>query len=100
MLVNLLELPPLETQIGRMRDADVIVRRANAHEISRVRSFVESHWGAGWGGEISVGYANKPISVHIAIRNGDLVGFAAYECTRRGFFAYPTLISSPQPAPQ
>jgi GNAT superfamily N-acetyltransferase len=86
MLVNLLKLQPLEAEIQTMRDAGIIIRRANTHEISRVRSFVEAHWGDGWGDEISAGYANKPISVYIAIRAGEIAGFAAYECTRRGFF--------------
>ncbi len=86
LLVNLLQLPPLEAEVHTMRDCGIIIRRANAHEISRVRIFVETYWGVGWGDEISVGYANKPISVHIAIRAGEIIGFAAYECTRRGFF--------------
>jgi len=33
-----------------------------------------------------VGFARQPISVFIAILEREVVGFAAYECTRRGFF--------------
>ena len=40
----------------------------------------------GWADEISVGYSNKPVSVYIAIRDGRVVGFGAYECTHRSFF--------------
>src|SRR5262249_58700158 len=36
--------------------------------------------------EIVPGLSNKPTSVYIAIREGEVVGFGAYECTRRGFF--------------
>jgi predicted N-acetyltransferase YhbS len=86
MLVNLLRLPPLEPMIQDMRRAGVVVRRAAPYEISRVRRFVERHFTAAWADEISVGYANKPASVFLAIREGDVIGFAAYECTRRGFF--------------
>ena len=47
-----------------------------------------------WADEISVGFANKPISVFIATIDKKLVGFAAYECTRRGFFGPTGVIES------
>jgi predicted N-acetyltransferase YhbS len=86
MLVNLLKLPPLDPLLQSMRDGGVIIRRAQAYEISIVRKFVEKHFNTLWADEISVGYANKPVTVYIAIREGLVVGFSAYECTRRGFF--------------
>ena len=57
-----------------------------AHEMSRVRGFVEQTFGVAWADEISVAYANKPVSLFIAIRDGEVIGFGAYETTRRGFF--------------
>jgi predicted N-acetyltransferase YhbS len=86
MLVHLLKLPPLEPALSEMRQTGIIIRRAQPHEISRVRDFVLAHFEAGWADEISVGYTNKPVSVYIAIRDGRVSGFGAYECTRRGFF--------------
>lgn len=86
MLVNLLKLPPLDPVIEGMRRASVVVRRAAPYEITPVRRFVERHFSAAWADEISVGYANKPVSVYLAIRGGEVIGFSAYECTRRGFF--------------
>jgi predicted N-acetyltransferase YhbS len=86
MLVNLLKLPPLEPEVAQMREAGVVIRRALPHEQTPVRAFVEKHFGAGWADEISVGYANKPTSVFIALRDGQVVGFGAYECTHKAFF--------------
>jgi predicted N-acetyltransferase YhbS len=86
MLVNLLKLAPLEPILAELREAGVIVRRAQPHEITRVREFVVGNFQTGWADEISVGYSNKPVSVFIAIREKQVVGFAAYECTRRSFF--------------
>jgi predicted N-acetyltransferase YhbS len=54
--------------------------------MSAVRQFVEKSFALTWADEITVGLSNKPSSVYIAIRDGKLVGFGAYECTRRGFF--------------
>jgi predicted N-acetyltransferase YhbS len=86
MLVQLLKLEPVEPLIAQMRESGVIVRRAMAHEMSRVRTFVEQLFGAAWADEITVAYSNKPVSLFIAIRDGEVIGFGAYETTRRGFF--------------
>lgn len=92
MLVNLLNLRPMEPMLQEMREGGVVIRRAQTFEMSAVRGFVESHFGVGWGDEIAVGYSNKPVTVLIALRDGEIVGFGAYECTRRGFFG-PTGVS-------
>lgn len=86
MLVNLLRLPPLEPALAATQQAGANVRRAQAFEITVVCAFVHQHFAVGWADEISVGFHNKPVSVYIATRESSVVGFAAYECTRRAFF--------------
>jgi len=63
-----------------------LVRRAQPFEISAVRRFVRENFSANWADEISVGFARQPVSVFVATKERELIGFAAYECTRRGFF--------------
>ena len=82
LLVNLLKLPSL----GRLSDEGVNIRRAQPFEIAPVRQFIENNFSVAWADEISVGFANKPVSVVIATRDGRVIGFAGYECTRRAFF--------------
>src|SRR5579872_3045499 len=77
MLVHLLKLPPLEPLLAEMRQANVVIRRALPFESGPVRAFITKHFGAGWADEIAVGYANKPSSVYIALRDGHVVGFGA-----------------------
>lgn len=86
MLVNLLKLAPLESVVSELRQAGIVIRRAQPHEITPIRDFVLKNFEAGWADEISVGYANKPVTILIAVRDRRVIGFAAYECTRRGFF--------------
>ena len=81
LLVNLLNLSPLERGIP-----GVVIRRAQPFEITPVRQFIEQNFSTGWADEVSVGFANKPVTVLLATVEGQLVGFAAYECTRRAFF--------------
>src|SRR6185295_10485488 len=88
LLVNLLKLPPPE-------DADgFVVRRAQPFELSTVRRFVSENFSPNWADEISVGFARQPISVYIATIDRELAGFAAYECTRRGFFGPTGVLQS------
>lgn len=86
MLVKLYTLPPLEPLLAQMAKIEVVIRRARPYEISRVAEFVTRHFAPTWTDEISVGYAGKPTTVFIAILDGEVVGFAGYECTARGFF--------------
>jgi GNAT superfamily N-acetyltransferase len=82
LLVNLLKLP----DVSRLSDPQIIVRRAQPFELTPVHRFVEGNFSLAWADETTVGFVNKPISVFIATLDGRIVGFAAYECTRRAFF--------------
>ena len=86
LLVNLLKLPALETTSLESDKARFVVRRAQPFEMTRVRELIERELSVAWADEVSVGFGNKPVSVFIAIAEGEVVDFAAYECTRRGFF--------------
>ena len=90
LLVNLLKLPMQEEAQG------FIVRRAQPFEISAVRSFVETNFSTSWADEISVGFARQPVSVYIATIDLEIAGFAAYECTRRGFFGPTGVVEAAQ----
>lgn len=82
MLVNLLKLPSLD----RLSDDRINIRRAQPFELTPVREFIEKNFSVAWADEISVGFAHQPVTVLIATREGRVVGFAGYECTRRNFF--------------
>lgn len=86
MLVKLYELPDLAAQIREMHEKEITIRRPLPHEAGKVRRFVEEQFGSGWAEEIGPGFANKPVSLFIATKQGQVIGFAAYECTQRGFF--------------
>ena len=90
LLVNLLHLPAPEAMEG------FIVRRAQPFELSQLRRFVGENFSAGWADEMSVGFARQPISVFVATIDHKLTGFAAYECTRRGFFGPTGVIQDAQ----
>ena len=90
LLVNLLKLPALKRAEG------FVVRRAQPFELTPVRTFVATNFSAAWADEISMGFARQPISVYVATIERELVGFSAYECTRRGFFGPTGVTQSAQ----
>src|ERR1041384_5113542 len=92
LLVNLLKLPALEGSEGE----GFVVRRAQPFELTPVRRFVETNFSRAWADEISIGFGRQPISVFVATIDRELAGFAAYECTRRGFFGPTGVIPAAQ----
>src|SRR5207248_4419665 len=86
LLVNLLKLPPLERSLAEVADGNINIRRGQPFEITPIREFIEKNFSVAWADEISVGFANKPITVFIATRENRIVGIAGYECTCKTFF--------------
>ena len=86
MLVRLYDLPDASPYYQRAAAAGVTARRADPWDHARYRRFVEETFGELWAVEADLAYRHSPITAFVAEREGRIVGFAAYECTRRGFF--------------
>lgn len=86
LLVKLYELPPLEPALLRARGAGVDVRRALAPERHVVCDWVRETFSAPWESETEVGFAREPVSVFVATRGQECVGFCCYDTSMRGFF--------------
>ncbi len=94
MLVNLLRLPPVGAELEELRGRGLVVRRARPWELTAVREFVAGQFSLAWADEISGGLVRQPVTVFVALREGRLVGFAAYECTRKDFFGPTGVVES------
>ncbi len=92
MLVRLYRLPPLGEALERMEQQGITLRRAQPYEQRLVTGFIERHFSAAWADETSVAFSRQPVTAFIAVADERIVGFGAYECTRRGFFG-PTGVS-------
>ena len=97
MLVPLLKLPPagaLEALNAELRAQGVIIRRAHPFESTAIQAFIAQNFSVGWADEIMPCYTRQPISLYIAIRDGSVIGFGAYEATRRNFFGPTGVLES------
>lgn len=86
MLVRLYDLPDPAPICGRAASAGYDVRRAEPWERLALRDFIREHFPGPWPVEAERAFANTPITAYVATRGPAIVGFAVYECTRRGFF--------------
>lgn len=86
MLVKLYELPPLEPVLTDMAAQGIAVRRALAAEKHIVAGWVGRHFWPHWQSECEVAFCQRPISCYVAVRGRELLGFACYDVTRKGFF--------------
>jgi len=92
LLVRLYDLPafPAETRVA---DAGIVVRRALAPERCVVLPWIRERFSAGWAGEAALALSQLPVTLWIAVREGELLGFACHDATARGFFG-PTGVAA------
>ena len=86
MLVRLYDLPDAAELYREVAAAGVTLRRARAFEPHTVASFAKQHFSAKWVSEVEVALSRQPVACFIATRDQQLVGFACFDTTQRGFF--------------
>jgi GNAT superfamily N-acetyltransferase len=85
LLVPLYRLPPRPDEAA-LRAQGIVLRRANTFELTRVSQFIQTHFAQGWADETAATFGRHPVTCFLAIIEGQIAGFAAYDSTRRGFF--------------
>lgn len=86
MLVKLYELPDAKPTLDALNAEGIAVRRTIAPEKHIVVNWVRRHFGEGWASETDVAYSNHPATCWIATQDQELLGFACYDVTTKGFF--------------
>ena len=81
LLVKLYSLAPLPAP-----PAGVEVRRAFASEKRLICEWVAAQFDSAWASECEAAFARLPLSCFVAVRERELLGFACYDATARGFF--------------
>lgn len=86
MLVNLLKLPDNTQDVQRLEGEGILIRRVQPYELSILRRFIIENFNEGWADEAMSAFAHQSATCFIATHEKKIIGFAAYECTRRNFF--------------
>jgi GNAT superfamily N-acetyltransferase len=82
LLVKLydLEAPKVPTPAG------IVVRRAFAAEKRLIADWVAKRFGERWASECEISFARQPVACFVAVSDFEVLGFASYDATARGFF--------------
>lgn len=87
MIVNLTTLDYSATP-----DEGVKLKRAFPADKSRILEFVGKHFSQNWVNETEYALTQNPPACFIATRDGEMIGFACYDASAKGFFG-PTGLS-------
>jgi len=85
LIVRLYDLPSLAPAIDRIEQEKVEIRRALTPEKSIVVQWVAASFSSAWADECAVSFARQPLACFLALRQGQICGFVAYEATCRNF---------------
>ena len=86
MLVKLYDLPDSRAAFGRLREAEIELRRALAPEKHKVIAWVRKNFSEAWASEADVAFSRQPVACFIAIERRKIVGFACHDATCPNFF--------------
>ena len=86
MLVRLYDLPDPATLYAEIAATGVTLRRARAFENHTLAAFVRANFSEKWVSEVQVALTRQPAACFIATRDQQILGFACYDTTQRGFF--------------
>ncbi|MGV3533136.1 MAG: GNAT family N-acetyltransferase [Chthoniobacteraceae bacterium] len=81
LLVRLYALPP--PAAAQIRGIEI--RRALVPEKHRVVEWVRATFNRAWASEAEVAFARQPVACFLAVQDGAIAGFCAYEATCRNF---------------
>lgn len=94
LLVNLYSRK-METLRQRVEAVPATIRVALPPEQHIIKDWVRTHFSEYWVSEVTAAMAHQPPGCLIATIDGQLVGFACYDATARGFFG-PTGVAEDQ----
>ncbi len=92
LLVKLYKLEDKIKNLDKLEEDNIRIVRALALDKSRIMDFIKTEFEINWANEFERALYNDPASCFIAIKDKEVVGFACYDTTGKGFFG-PTGVS-------
>ena len=96
MLVKLYDLVEIAPVLAFVRQQGMQIRRAMAPDKERILSWVKEHSSVAAMGEADVCFSHTPISLFLATRDKQILGYACYHATAPDFFGPTRVLESEQ----
>ncbi len=84
MLINLYRLPQNNSHFPE--ENGIRIKRALPPDKSKILAFIREEFQAGWADECEHALSHDPCGCYLAVRNGEILGFACYDATAKGYF--------------
>ncbi|MFT6898281.1 MAG: hypothetical protein ACJA13_002701 [Paraglaciecola sp.] len=89
MLVKLYTLPDISQQKAQIEKSGIIFKRALAMDKGLILPFIRRSFPkaqSSWASECEVALLRQPTACYIAVAQKEIVGFACYDTSAKGFF--------------
>lgn len=86
MLVKLYDLETLAEPLKSLKDKEVTIRRAIPPEKNYILKWIGENFSEAWVSEADIAMSAAPSKIFIAVKEEELLGFACYDTTAKGFF--------------
>ncbi|MCH3917935.1 MAG: GNAT family N-acetyltransferase [Spirochaetia bacterium] len=96
MLVRLYDLPDITPSLAEMEKQGICISRAMAPDMYTILPWIEQHSTVSAKGEATVCFSRAPISLFLATRGKDILGYACYNATALDFFGPTKVLESEQ----
>ncbi len=94
MLVNLNRDHSCDALIASLKQEGITIKRAMSPDLYEIVAFVREQFNEKWAGETTKAILNTPASCFIAVKDKQVIGFACYDATARGFFGPTGVLES------
>jgi len=94
MLVNLYQLPETAELYKKVEASGIRLVRALSPDEHRIADFIRSAFGENWVSETRAALTNHPTTCFIAIKDHEVIGFADYDATAKGYFGPTGVLKS------
>lgn len=92
LIVNLYEQDDFMSNDVTLRNKDIKIKRLLTPNADALVKFVETNFTLGWASEVKAGIYKENPTCFIATINNEIIGFACYDATAKGYFG-PTGVS-------
>ncbi len=89
-LYNVEDCPELEASL---KEQGIYVVKALSPDKHKIIKFIKETFTEGWASECEAAFANNPHTIYIAVKDQQVIGFAAYDATAKGYFG-PTGVNA------
>ena len=96
MLVKLYNLPDYNELVFKLEKEGIFLSRAMAPDKFLILPWIEEHSTLSAKGEVDVCFSRTPISLFVATRAKELLGYACYNATQLDFFGPTKVLESEQ----